>query len=63
MRNILLLFLALAAGMTSFAVPKNEQLPDWQNPQVVERNRVPMSATFETDGARLTLNGVWKFQW
>lgn len=63
MRNILPLFLALAAGMTSFAVPKNEQLPDWQNPQVVERNRVPMSATFETDGARLTLNGVWKFQW
>lgn len=63
MKNILLLFLALTAGATSFAVPKNEQLPDWQNPQVVERNRLPMSTTFETGGARLTLNGVWKFQW
>ena len=38
-------------------------LPDWQNARVVERNRYPMTTTFETDGQKLSLNGVWKFQW
>jgi beta-galactosidase len=39
------------------------QLPDWQNPRVVEVNRYPMTATFETDGNKLSLNGVWDFKW
>lgn len=38
-------------------------LPDWQNPEIVENNRLPMSSTFETDGYRLMLNGVWDFCW
>ena len=52
----------LMAGFSADAVVKNE-LPDWQNPQVVERNRIPMSSYFETDGLKLSLNGVWDFCW
>ena len=37
--------------------------PDWINPYVVEVNRYPMTATFDTGGNRLTLNGVWDFKW
>ncbi len=39
------------------------EMPDWQNPNVVERNRCPMTATFCTDGNRLSLNGMWDFKW
>ena len=38
-------------------------LPHWQDPGVVEVNRYPMTATFDTGGNRLTLNGVWDFKW
>ncbi len=35
---------------------------DWQDPRVFERNRLPMTATFETDQQKtLSLNGLWKF--
>ena len=30
---------------------------------MVEVNRYPMTATFETSGNKLTLNGVWDFKW
>ena len=63
MKRLLTLLLVVLSGSTAFAASKTEQLPDWQNPNVVERNRVPMTATFETDGLRLSLNGTWKFQW
>ena len=39
------------------------ELPDWQNPNVVEVGRYPMTATFDTDGNHLSLNGVWDFKW
>lgn len=56
------MILALSlAGISSAA--QKEVLPDWQNPQVVQRNRIPMSSHFETDGLKLTLNGVWDFRW
>ncbi len=51
---------AMFAAVESFAAP---DLPDWQNPQVVQRNRLPMSTTFSTDGLNLSLSGVWKFNW
>ncbi|MBQ9399193.1 MAG: DUF4981 domain-containing protein [Bacteroidales bacterium] len=35
---------------------------DWKNPQVNERNRLPMKASFATDDPVLSLHGVWKFQ-
>ena len=55
--------LVVLVGSTAFAAPKVEHLPDWQNPNVVERNRLPMSATFDAAGLKLSLNGTWKFQW
>lgn len=39
------------------------QTPDWQNPEVIEINRCPMTATFETGGNKISLNGVWDFMW
>ena len=38
-------------------------MPDWQNPYVVQRNRIPMTATFDAGGLNLSLNGTWKFNW
>lgn len=32
--------------------------PDWQNASVVERNRLPMRATFHTDNPRMSLHGL-----
>ena len=62
MRNIAVaIFMAvLAAGNISAVEP---DLPDWQNPGVVEKNREPMTAFFVTDGLRESLNGQWKFCW
>lgn len=37
--------------------------PDWQNASVVERNRMPMRATFHTDNPVMSLHGLWKFKW
>ena len=55
-----LLFVAflLFAGVVSAT-----ELPHWQDPEVVEVNRYPMTATFHTDGNRLSLNGIWDFKW
>ena len=50
---------ALAAGFSSAAA----DMQDWQNPAVNQRNRLPMSTTFETGGLNLSLNGMWKFNW
>ncbi|MBQ9450276.1 MAG: DUF4981 domain-containing protein [Bacteroidales bacterium] len=36
---------------------------DWQNPAVNQKNRVPMTATLQKDSPRLSLEGIWKFQW
>ena len=55
----------MALGMAAVAsgATKKQTLPDWQNPQVVQRNRIPMASHFETDGLKLMLNGVWNFNW
>ena len=60
MKKILFAFLALTVlSMTATA----SELPYWQNPEIVEINRYPMTATFDAAGNRLTLNGVWDFKW
>ena len=51
--------LLLLLQSTAFAAEKRE---DWQDAGVVERNRYPMTATFETGGNKLSLNGVWDFK-
>ena len=63
MKRLVLLLLVLMTASVAFAASKTEQLPDWQNPDVVERNRIPMTATFDAGGLKLSLNGLWKFQW
>ena len=54
----------LAAGAAlSLAQAREAEMPAWQDPGLVQENREPMTATFETDGLKLSLNGVWKFNW
>lgn len=55
--------LVLSAAVAASAATKNEVLPDWQDPQIVQKGRIPMSSSFQTDGLRLMLNGVWNFNW
>ena len=65
MKKIFLAFLCVfTSGMAAVvsAAEKND-LPDWQNPYVLERNREPMVSHFETDGLKQTLNGMWDFCW
>ena len=57
-----LLLTSILAALPLLAAGKTE-LPDWQDPAVVEINRYPMTATFDTDGQKLSLNGVWDFKW
>lgn len=60
MKRSFLTFLCLIALVfTSFA--KKQIAPDWQNPNINSINRLPMSATFETDAQKLSLTGIWKF--
>lgn len=65
MKRFMTAVLCVLAGTAAVATAtaKTAELPDWQNPQVVERNRLPMAAHFETDGLKLMLNGVWNFNW
>ena len=59
------LFMAGAALLLAFmsSAETRQPLPDWQDARIIQRNRYPMTATFETDGQKLSLNGVWKFHW
>ena len=60
--RVLLCVCALGIASASSVAAKNV-LPDWQNPNVVEDNRLPMSSFFETDGLKMSLNGMWDFCW
>lgn len=59
------LILAAAAALgLSFAASAADKTPDWLNPGIVERNRLPMRAHMNIpDLQQETLNGVWKFRW
>ena len=57
-----MLAVALAAAVTLEAA-KKPVVEDWLNPAVNQRNRVEMNATFNADGERMTLGGLWKFKW
>ena len=63
-RFISVAFLAMSLGMCTFAASASKDaLPDWQDPFVLQKNRMPMSSHFETDGLKQTLNGTWDFCW
>lgn len=52
--------LLITALLAVMAAPS---LPDWQDPEVFQKNRLPMAATFVTDQQQtINLNGTWKFQ-
>ena len=61
-RFITAVLCAYALGAAAFvsATEKND-LPAWQDPFLLEENRLPMTAHFETDGLKQTLNGMWDF--
>ena len=56
-------FLAASLLTACFFSAAAAETPDWQNPAVFERNRLPMTATFQTDQQQtLSLSGEWKFR-
>ena len=59
MKKLVFSLLTVVMPMTMFA----SELPYWQDPNVIEVNRYPMTATFDTQGNRLSLNGLWDFKW
>ena len=65
MRRLLTILIGAAAMYAALgtAQAKNNNLPDWQDPQVVQKNRLPMAASFHTGGLKMSLNGTWKFAW
>ena len=59
--------LKLAAILMTCAVfnvnAEETKLPVWHDPEVVQQNREPMTATFDAGGLKQSLSGVWKFNW
>ena len=51
---------AMTLGTNISAKEKTSEEP-WKDPNVSGINRLPMTATFETDGLKLSLSGLWKF--
>lgn len=52
----------LATAVMNITGLNAAELPDWQDPGIVESNRLPMRATFVTEQQKtLSLNGIWKF--
>ena len=56
-----LFLLSCLAALTSILCA--EEMPDWQNPNLFQINRYPMTATFNAGGNHLSLNGEWDFKW
>ena len=61
-RLMIAVLCALALGTAAVAdAAEKKNLPAWQDPFVLQENRMPMTAHFETDGLKQTLNGMWDF--
>ena len=65
MKRLLTAIVGLSAMLWALgtAEAKKNGLPDWQDPQIVQINRLPMTASFQSGGLNLSLNGMWKFAW
>lgn len=63
MKRIVMFLFAVVVSAAYSYVAYSGELPDWQNPELVQRNRLPMSATFDAGGLKCPLNGVWNFRW
>ena len=55
--------LCVMLSASGLAEARKNVLPDWQDPQIVQENRLPMTASFQSGGLKLSLNGMWKFAW
>ena len=64
MKRLITIATALIVGSVcvATAAPK-DKLPAWQDPEVIQENRYPMTASFQTGGLNLSLSGFWKFNW
>ena len=60
MKRIFCTLLSIAALSATLSAA---DFPNWQDPNVTAVNRCPMTATFDTDGHHLSLNGDWDFKW
>lgn len=56
--------LSLAAFLAAIVLPsaKANAVEDWQNPQINQRNRLEMRASFHTPDPVMSLAGTWKFK-
>lgn len=64
MKKLPIIAAALLMGVSVFsAASRNDRLPAWQDPGIIQENRLPMTATFRTAGLTLSLNGLWDFNW
>ena len=60
MRSIFFVSALLFSLTMSAATPS--ELADWQDPGIVQKNRLPMRSSFFTDGDYVSLNGIWDFR-
>ena len=51
--------LCVMLSASGLAEARKNVLPDWQDPQIVQDNRLPMTASFQSGGLKLSLNGMW----
>jgi len=53
---------SVLSALLFWALPVYAALEPWQDPGIIEENRLPMRATFVMDQqAQISLNGIWKF--
>ncbi|MBP5506017.1 MAG: DUF4981 domain-containing protein [Bacteroidales bacterium] len=58
------MILAAVTTVVPVIAANKSKMEPWQDPNVVEENRMPMRATFVTDQQQtLSLNGIWSFNW
>lgn len=64
MKKFFMIALALVMTMPIAMSKTDNGLKPWQDPEIVQENRLPMSATFVTDQQEtVSLDGMWKFAW
>lgn len=65
MRRSLFIFISilLSAVTVTASGARTSKMEAWQDPDVFEKNRLPMTATFEGIGQKMSLDGMWNFAW
>ena len=58
-----ILLCALASAVILPAAAQDAALADWQDPNLYEINRLPMTASVRSENPTMQLDGIWKFRW